>query len=234
MRNSLRDTRSENARGGDENVVRGLYAITPETSDAARLERDTAAVIAGGARLVQYRNKTGQLESRRLQARLLRALCHANGVPLIVNDDIELARDVEADGVHLGKDDGSLEAARALLGPAALIGVSCYGDLDRALDAQSAGASYVAFGSFYASSVKPGAVRAPIELLREARAVLRIPIVAIGGITADNALPLIRAGADAVAVISALFDCDDPQAAAQTFARLFATLSQPSRSTSIP
>ena len=206
--------------------VRGLYAVTPETTDTARLQRKVQAAIAGGARLVQYRNKTSHQALREEQAGALNALCGATAVPLIVNDDIELACAIRADGVHLGKEDAPLSAARAALGPRALIGVSCYDDLARAISAERAGASYVAFGSFYPSSVKPGAVRASIELLQKARAALHIPIVAIGGITANNAGALITAGADAVAVISALFDAEDPDASAQTFSRLFATLSQ--------
>jgi thiamine-phosphate pyrophosphorylase len=146
-------------------------------------------------------------------------------VPLIVNDDIELARIVGADGVHLGRDDASIDAARAVLGAGALIGVSCYDDLSRALTAERAGASYVAFGSFFASEVKPGAVRAPIDLLRRARMALALPIVAIGGITADNAAQLVASGADAVAVISALFHAADSRAAAHAFAAALATVS---------
>jgi thiamine-phosphate pyrophosphorylase len=205
--------------------VRGLYAVTPETLDTAELQRKVRAALAGGVLLVQYRNKTFDQALRAKQAEALRGLCRAAAVPLIVNDDIELARAIRAAGVHLGKEDAALGAARAALGPGALIGVSCYDDLARAIDAERAGASYVAFGSFYPSSVKPDAVRAPIELLRKARAALHGPIVAIGGITADNAGALITAGADAVAVVSALFDADDPGGSAQTFGRLFATLS---------
>jgi thiamine-phosphate pyrophosphorylase len=195
----------------------GLYAITPDFEDTAELVHRVGEAIAGGAALVQYRNKSAGAGVRAEQARALLELCRANGVPLIVNDDVELARDVAADGVHLGRDDPALSAARAWLGSDVLIGVSCYGDLARARHAEQAGASYVAFGSFFASQVKPDAARPSIELLREARAVLRLPIVAIGGITAANAGALIEAGADAVAVISALFHAADTRAAARAF-----------------
>jgi len=198
--------------------------VTPETADTSRLVSAVGEAIAGGARVVQYRNKTGHRSLRHEQARALRALCRNHGVPLIVNDDLDLARESGADGVHLGKDDVPIGAARALLGRGALIGVSCYSDLERAMDAERAGASYVAFGSFYVSPVKPDAVRAPIELLMRARMMLCLPIVAIGGITAGNVGQLVAAGADAVAVISGLFSTDDPRAAAQTFGAAFATL----------
>src|SRR5690349_2880365 len=189
--------------------VRGLYALTPDISDTDRLVQLVGEAISGGARMVQYRNKSARSELRLQQARRLITLCGARGVPLIINDDIELAAATAADGVHLGREDASLDEARAALGDAALVGVSCYNELAMALAAEQAGASYVAFGSFFQSSVKPAAVHAPIELLRRARASLALPIVAIGGITSQNAQSLIAAGADAVAVISALFNAPD-------------------------
>ena len=200
--------------------------MTAETGDIAELQRRVSGAIAGGVRIVQYRNKTAPATLRRQQAEMLVALCRRTQVPLINNDDIELARAVGADGVHLGRDDAPLDAARAALGARALIGVSCYDDLARALAAERDGASYVAFGSFYPSAIKPGAVRASLDLLRRARAVLAVPITAIGGITPDNAGQLIAAGADALAVISALFNVSDSCAAAQAFAPAFAVLSQ--------
>jgi thiamine-phosphate pyrophosphorylase len=159
---------------------------------------------------------------RLAQARALLALCRKFRVPLIVNDNPDLALAVDADGVHLGADDGSLAAARAQLGPARLLGASCYDRLELALEAERLGADYVAFGSFYPSRVKPGAVRAPRALLREARRRLSIPVVAIGGITHENAPQLIAAGAHCVAVLSALFDADDVELAARRFSALFA------------
>ena len=201
---------------------RGLYAIT----DAALLPDDrlTSAVeqaILGGARLVQYRDKSGDSTRRVDQARSLNALCQRHRIPLIVNDDVELAARVGAAGVHIGKDDPAFETARARLGEAALIGVSCYDRLTLALDAERAGADYVAFGAFFPSPTKPTEIRAPLGLLREAKVTLTIPVVAIGGITPDNAPALVDAGADALAVVSAVFAQPDIRAAAGRFAVLF-------------
>lgn len=202
---------------------RGLYAIT----DALLIPDDrlTAAVeqaILGGARLIQYRDKSRDAMRRLAQARALNALCQRHAVPLIVNDDVELAVQIGAAGVHIGRDDPALVTARARLGETALIGVSCYDRLDLALDAERVGADYVAFGAVFPSPTKPTEIRAPLDLLREARAALRVPIVAIGGITPDNAPLLLAAGVDALAVVSAVFAQSDIQAAARRFAVLFA------------
>jgi thiamine-phosphate pyrophosphorylase len=202
-------------------LIGGLYAITPECGDTESLVRQVRQALSGGAHLVQYRNKNSDVALRHEQASELLALCRNFHVPLIINDDIRLADLIGADGVHLGKDDGGVREARLILGPDKIIGVSCYGDLQRALDAESHGANYVAFGSFFPSPTKPGAAAAPLSLLHEAKQVLNIPFVAIGGISADNVAPLIEAGADAVAVISALFGSDDIAAAASRFAVLF-------------
>lgn len=207
-------------------AIRGLYALTPDTADTDDLCKRVAAAIAGGARVLQYRNKSAADPLRETQAQALRELCRPHGVTFIVNDDIQLARHVRADGVHLGRDDGDIAAARAALGNDMLIGVSCYDDLERARAAQRQGADYVAFGSFFASSVKPNAVRPPVALLSQAKATLQVPVVAIGGITAYNASQLVEAGADALAVISAVFDAPDIRAAAQAFDRLFALTSR--------
>ncbi len=201
----------------------GLYAVT----DALLLSDDrlTAAVeqaLLGGARLVQYRDKSGDSARRLGQARALNELCQCHQIPLIVNDDVELAIQIGAAGVHIGRDDTALATARARLGEAALIGVSCYDRLDLALDAERAGADYVAFGAFFPSRTKPEEIRAPLSLLREARTALKIPIVAIGGITPDNAPLLLEAGVDSLAVVSAVFAQPDIQAAARRFAALFA------------
>ncbi|HXX12401.1 MAG TPA: thiamine phosphate synthase [Burkholderiales bacterium] len=201
--------------------IEHLYAVTPEVSDSDWLYERAGAVLAGGARVIQYRSKSGDLRLRREQAHRLLELCRARAALLIVNDDVALAREMGADGVHLGRTDMSPATARAVLGDAALIGVSCYDSLALAQIAQEAGADYVAFGSFFRSSVKPDAVRAPVELLRAARAALDLPIVAIGGITAENGRALIEAGADALAVMSALFQVPDSLAAARAFAALF-------------
>lgn len=202
-------------------AISGLYAITPERADTESLVLQVKQALSGGAHLVQYRNKGGDVALRHEQASELLALCRHFHVPLIINDDIRLADLTGADGVHLGKDDGGVREARLILGPDKIIGVSCYNDLQRALDAEARGANYVAFGSFYPSPTKPDAVVAPLTLLHEAKRSMGIPIVAIGGITADNVEPLIEAGTDAVAVVSALFDSDDIGAAASRFAVLF-------------
>lgn len=201
----------------------GLYAIT----DAQLIpdEQLTAAVeqaLRGGARLIQYRDKSTDVVRRRAQARTLNTLCQHYGVPLIINDDVDLAAEIGAAGVHIGKDDPAFTTARARLGKEAIIGVSCYNQIDLALDAERAGADHVAFGAFFPSPTKPTEIRASIELLREAQARLNIPIVAIGGITPENAPSLLEAGADALAVISGVFGQSDIQAAAARYAALFA------------
>ena len=207
-------------------VVRGLYAVTPDITDTRELEAKVEAALLGGAVLVQYRNKTADARLRSLQAGALQALCRAHAVPLIVNDHVDLAIALNADGVHLGQEDGLLPQARAQLGAGKLLGASCYDRLDRAVAAVHAGADYVAFGSFFPSTIKPGAVRAPLALLRNARRELSVPIVAIGGITLDNAAQVITAGADAVAVISALFSAPDVRLVAERFKTIFETTLQ--------
>lgn len=203
--------------------IKGLYAITPETTDTQTLVDRVRAAIEGGARLVQYRSKSDDAALRHEQAAELLELCHAYHVPLIINDDVRLAALANADGVHLGEEDASLKEARINLGPDKIIGVSCYQDLALARRFAAEGADYVAFGSFYPSTTKPGARPCPIGLLSEARKALRLPIVAIGGITPENAGALVAAGADAVAVISALFDAPDIGATAAHFDSLFQT-----------
>jgi thiamine-phosphate pyrophosphorylase len=198
-----------------------LYALTPDTSDTELLTARVAAAIAGGANAVQYRNKSASPELKLDQARALRMICGARATPFIVNDDVDLALAVDADGVHLGKDDASVAAARARLGRSAVVGVSCYDQLERAAAAVDAGADYIAFGSFFSSAVKPAAARACASLLTAARSRWPLPVVAIGGITSANAATLIDAGADAVAVISAVFDARDVESAARGIARLF-------------
>ena len=199
----------------------GVYAITPECADTTRLLNRVDAALKGGVAAVQYREKTGDVALRHEQASELLALCRRHSVPLIINDDLRLADLTGADGVHLGKDDSSLREARLILGPEKIIGISCYQSLDLAITAQESGADYVAFGSFHPSPTKPQAVKASIGLLRQAANCLQVPIVAIGGITVDNAKPLIDAGADAVAVISALFDAPDIESAARQLNTLF-------------
>ena len=201
--------------------VAGLYALTPETDDTPALLAAVRTVLENGARLVQYRDKSADVARRHEQAAELLILCRAFGVPLLINDDVRLADLSGADGVHLGETDTSPAHARLILGPDRLIGVSCYDRLERALDAVRAGADYVAFGSFYPSATKAGAVRAPLRLLGEAKRALRLPVVAIGGITPDNAAHLRDAGADAVAVLGGVFADPDSAAAAARLAALF-------------
>lgn len=199
----------------------GLYAITPETADTDHLLAQVEAALTGGVAAVQYRDKSGDVARRHAQASELAALCRQFGAPLIINDDLRLADLCDADGVHLGRDDGSLREARIILGPHKLIGASCYQSLELARAAQAAGADYVAFGSFYPSPTKPAADRADPALLREATLALPLPIVAIGGITPANAPHLLDAGADSLAVLSALFDAPDIRAAARDLNHLF-------------
>jgi thiamine-phosphate pyrophosphorylase len=186
----------------------GLYAITPDMVDIAALVAKVEAAIAGGAQVVQYRNKTATPALRRKQAAMLARVCDGGGARFVVNDDVALAREVGAAGVHLGEDDGDVARARDIGGNAMLIGVSCYNDLSRAKRLVAEGADYVAFGSFHVSSTKPGARRAEPALLRRAKN-LGVPVVAIGGITAANGRALVQAGADALAVITEVFDYDD-------------------------
>jgi thiamine-phosphate pyrophosphorylase len=201
--------------------ISGLYAVTPDTADTPGLLANVEAALSGGARLLQYRNKTASAALRLTQGRALLALCWEYQVPLIINDYLELALALDAHGLHIGGEDGSITEARNRLGPDKILGVSCYGRIDNALAAAGAGATYVAFGGFFPSKVKPGAARTPVELLGEAKRGLKLPIVAIGGITLDNAPALLAAGADSVAVISALFDAPDIRGAARRFSNLF-------------
>lgn len=203
-----------------QQVIRGLYAITPDEQDTVRLLSRVRLALQGGARVLQYRNKQASRKLKLEQAMALRELARQFAVPLIINDDAVLAIEVDAEGVHLGKADASVAAARKLLGADKIIGVSCYNQLSLAHDAEEQGADYVAFGAFFASTVKPSASQASIALLDEARRAIRLPIVAIGGITAENGRQLLDAGADALAVISALFAAEDVLRAARQFANL--------------
>jgi thiamine-phosphate pyrophosphorylase len=200
--------------------LRGLYAITDSTLLAGRLLPAVAAALEGGARIVQYRDKSRDDARREAEARALLTICRRYEVPLLINDDLALAVRIGADGVHLGRSDGSLSEARRALGPDAIVGATCHDSLAMAEEAQGNGASYVAFGALFPSATKPGAQTAPLALLTEARS-LHLPVVAIGGITADNAAPVIAAGADCVAVISDLWSAPDITARARAFTQLF-------------
>ncbi len=200
-------------------MLRGLYAITPDGADGERLLRLVERALEGGTRLLQYRNKSAAPAQRLAEARALMALAARHDAKLIVNDDLVLALEVKAHGLHLGREDGELGAARAAF--RGLLGASCYDSLDLARRAAAAGADYIAFGSVFPSPTKPGAVRAPLSLFAAARP-LGLPMVAIGGITLANAPELVRAGADCLAVISSLFDAPDVAAAARAFNQLYA------------
>jgi len=201
--------------------IQGLYAITPDEADTSVLADQVRAAVAGGARVVQYRNKVASPALRLEQATALLAVCRGRDAALIVNDHLDLALEIGADGVHLGREDGAVAHARAALGPGRILGVSCSNTVQYAVDVQRQQADYVAFGSFFLSGVKPDAVRAPIALLTQAKQLLSIPVVAIGGITLHNAAELIAAGADSIAVISALFGAPDIRVAAEHFCNLF-------------
>jgi thiamine-phosphate pyrophosphorylase len=199
-------------------VRRGLYAITDGPRDG--ITAIARAVLEGGTAMLQYRDKTRDAARREREARGLVRLCGEFGVPLVINDDVELAHTSGAGGVHLGEDDPGITVARTALGPGAIIGVSCYDSLQRARDAATAGADYLAFGAFFPSTTKPGARRANPGLLRDARQFGR-PLVAIGGITIENGGSLIAAGADFLAVVSGVFGARDIRAAARRYAELF-------------
>ena len=199
--------------------LRGLYAITPDVADTELLCRKAEQALAGGVVALQYRNKLLAKDRRLAQAHRLAALAHGYGVPFIVNDDLEIALAVGANGVHLGKDDADLRAARARLA-GKILGASCYDRIELARSAAAAGADYVAFGSVFPSPTKPAAVRAPLTLFGEAKS-LGVSLAAIGGITLENAPQLLAAGADLLAVISDLFDAADIAARARQYARLF-------------
>ena len=203
------------------NKLRGLYAITPEYADGARLLAELEATLAGGCRIVQYRDKTSTMTERVIRAHALRDLTRRYGAKLLINDDIALCFLVRADGVHLGKDDGNLMAARAILGSSRILGASCYANFAMAETADAASVDYVAFGAVYPSPTKPEAALAPKDLFFDAKIRLTAASCAIGGITLDNAPPLIAAGADLLAVITDLFSAPDISARAAAYQRLF-------------
>jgi thiamine-phosphate pyrophosphorylase len=195
--------------------------VTPDWGDSARLFRTVEAALAGQPALLQYRNKSTDAARRLSEASRLCALCRRAGVPFIVNDDLELALRVEADGVHLGRDDGALDAARKRLGADRILGVTCYNDVSRAEAVAALGADYVAFGAMYPSPSKPQAVVATPAVLTQARRRCTVPVAAIGGITLENAAPLVAAGADLLAVISDVFMAADVAARAAAYRALF-------------
>lgn len=202
--------------------LRGLYAITaPELTPGEELLAACAQALAGGARLLQYRDKQASAALRLARAQQLRELTHAHNALFLINDDPALALACQADGVHLGQGDTPLSEAREMLGAEAIIGITCHASLALAEQAMAAGADYVAFGRFFHSHTKPGAPAATLEMLQQARSAIALPRVAIGGVNADNAPALINAGADMLAVVHALFGAQDIHAAARQLAELF-------------
>lgn len=205
------------------NLLQGLYVITDSAllADDSQLLAGVVAAIEGGAKLVQYRDKSTDLDKRLRQSRALLKLCRQHHVPLLINDDLSLAVEIGADGVHVGSDDASLTEARRTLGEQAIIGVSCYNQLTLAQQAQQEGADYVAFGRFFSSHTKPNAIQADVALLHQAAREITLPIVAIGGITPQNGAPLVDAGADMLAVIHGVFAQPNIQAAAMQYSKIF-------------
>ena len=201
--------------------LHGVYAITDPVLCGAQLSEKVLAAIEGGIRILQYRNKQAARDTQHEEATSLLTLCRQHNVLFIINDDVELAADVDADGVHLGQQDQALIAARKHLGKDKIIGITCNNRFDYALAAQQQGADYVAFGRFFPSQTKPQAPQADIDLLHRARTELQLPVVAIGGITPDNGRQLIEAGADMLAVIHGIFAQADVRLATQRYAKLF-------------
>lgn len=200
---------------------RGLYLVTPDQADTDRLLALLAKALTGRPALVQYRSKYVAGAALLAQARAVVALCRDSGIPCVVNDSTALALEAQADGVHLGRDDGDAAVARRALGPDGLVGVSCYDEWARAEAGQAQGADYVAFGAMFPSRTKPDAVRAPIDLVTRARRELACGVAVIGGVTAERAPGLVAAGADLVAVMSDVFDAPDPGARVAAYQRLF-------------
>lgn len=201
--------------------ISGLYAITPEILDTGALVDVTKQVLAGGVQLIQYRNKIAGHLLLREQAEQLLQHCRAYGIPLIINDHLDIAIELDADGLHVGQDDISVSTARHQLGRNKIIGVSCYNRLDLAIQAQEEGADYVAFGAFFTSLTKLNTFTAPINLLCQAKQKISVPIVCIGGIDLSNAMTLIEHGCDAIAVSNSLFQVKDIQSTTEQFSGLF-------------
>lgn len=204
-------------------IIKGLYAVTPDEPDTDVLLAKVEAALQGGINILQYRNKQANHKLLTQQAQAILPLCRQYNVPLIINDSVKLCLTLDADGVHIGAEDGNLSEVRTRLGPNKILGASCYNRFDLALTAQQAGADYVAFGACFASTTKPNAPVASLDLFKLAQAQLHIPTVAIGGITLTNVLQAIDAGASAIAVINAIFNSSDVKLSTQQFAQLFDT-----------
>ncbi len=206
--------------------MQGLYLVTPNWDDTARLLAVTERALAAGAAMVQYRHKEASDALRREQGAVLLALCRRYDRPLIINDFVSLCLTLGADGVHVGGTDMSVAAARCALGPNKIVGASCYGELALARAAQRSGASYCAFGGFYPSTVKKYSVTTAPDIVLQARAELALPLVVIGGMTPENAAPLVARGAGMVAAITSVYMAADPAQAVHAFEALFASAGQ--------
>ena len=202
-------------------MIRGLYAVTPDEADTDLLLAKVEAALQGGISMLQYRNKLADHKLQTQQARAILPLCRQYQVPFIINDSVKLCLTLDADGVHIGAEDGNLTEIRARMGQDKILGASCYDRFDLALAAQQAGADYVAFGACFASSTKPNAPVANLSLFDQAQTQLTIPAVAIGGITLTNAPQVIAAGADSLAVINAIFNATDVKSSTEQFTQLF-------------
>ncbi len=205
-------------------MIKGLYAITPDMADTDLLLQKVEAALQGGINMLQYRNKSANHKLQTQQARALLPLCRQYNVPLIINDSVKICLTLDAEGVHLGADDGNLADVRSRIGKDKILGASCYNRFDLALSAQQQGASYIAFGACFASSTKPNSPVASLDLFTSAKTELKIPTVAIGGITLQNAPQVLQAGANSIAVIQAIFNAEDIKFAASQFIELTQTI----------
>lgn len=203
-------------------MLKGLYIVTPDWDDTAKLVDVTEKAIKGGAAIVQYRHKTATPAQRREQARALQAVCRRYKVPFIINDFVDLALELDADGVHVGESDEAVAAVRAKVGPDKIVGASCYGEMDLVRRAHKAGASYIAFGGFYPSRIKKYPVTTELDIVKQMKQEMpELPSCAIGGIDHENAVPLVERGIDMISVISSVYFADDPEAAARVFAEMY-------------
>ena len=202
--------------------MKGLYIVTPDWDDTAKLVDVTEKAIKGGTKIVQYRHKTATPELRREQAKALQAVCKRYKVPFIINDHVDLAMELDADGIHVGESDEAVAAVRSRVGPKKIVGASCYGDMDLVRKAHKAGASYIAFGGFYPSRIKKYPVTTELDIVRQMKKEIpELPSCAIGGIDHQNAVPLVERGVDMICVISSVYFADDPEAAARKFAKMY-------------
>lgn len=203
--------------------IHGLYAILPELTNTDELINKTQQVLVGGAKVIQYRNKSTNRQLQKHQAGLLLQLCKHHGIPLIINDYLDLTLEIDADGLHIGRDDFAIADARKFLGNDKILGASCYDDLNLAIHAESQGVDYVAFGSFFPSKTKSNTVPVSVDFIRNARQQINIPIVGIGGIQCHHVSTLIDSGCDAIAVCNDLFAIDQTKAKAAEFTQIFTT-----------